>query len=184
MSKFLTGLVVPLSVLFAFSYANAKSGCCSWHGGVSHCDTSTGRQICNDGSYSPSCTCQYVPKPPPQQTSTTPTAYQSAPTVSSAQIKTEVTNSKSDYFKDFDGFRERLVDEFIGKFPDAKASTITYYVYTILPDVTCASNKFNCPDLITKEGAQKVYDKCMQEAGSDVHNLDADNDGQACEANE
>jgi len=35
-----------------------QRGCCSWHGGVSGC--SNGRVTCNDGSYSPSCTC-YVP---------------------------------------------------------------------------------------------------------------------------
>ena len=38
----------------------AKSGCCSWHGGVAGC-SSSGRQICNDGTLSPSCTC-YAPK--------------------------------------------------------------------------------------------------------------------------
>lgn len=32
-----------------------QSGCCSWHGGVSGC--SGGRVVCNDGSFSPSCTC-------------------------------------------------------------------------------------------------------------------------------
>ena len=32
-----------------------QSGCCSWHGGVDGC--SGGRIVCNDGSYSPSCTC-------------------------------------------------------------------------------------------------------------------------------
>ncbi len=34
---------------------SAKSGCCSWHGGVAGC--SGGRQVCNDGTLSPSCTC-------------------------------------------------------------------------------------------------------------------------------
>lgn len=38
----------------------AKSGCCSWHGGVNYCDTSVGRQVCNDGTYSPTCGCQYI----------------------------------------------------------------------------------------------------------------------------
>lgn len=32
-----------------------QRGCCSWHGGVSGC--SDGRIVCNDGTYSPSCTC-------------------------------------------------------------------------------------------------------------------------------
>jgi len=34
----------------------ATSGCCSWHSGVCGC-SSGGRQICCDGSLSPSCTC-------------------------------------------------------------------------------------------------------------------------------
>jgi hypothetical protein len=34
----------------------AQRGCCSHHGGVAGC-SSTGRQICNDGTLSPSCTC-------------------------------------------------------------------------------------------------------------------------------
>lgn len=33
----------------------AKSGCCSRHGGVSGCRD--GRQVCADGSLSPSCRC-------------------------------------------------------------------------------------------------------------------------------
>ena len=33
-----------------------RSGCCSWHGGVSGCSGS-GRVVCNDGTLSPSCTC-------------------------------------------------------------------------------------------------------------------------------
>ncbi|WP_294966244.1 hypothetical protein [Sulfurimonas sp.] len=38
-----------------------QRGCCSWHGGVSGC--SNGRVTCNDGTYSPSCTC-VVPQSP------------------------------------------------------------------------------------------------------------------------
>lgn len=59
--KFGTTLVLPLLIfLFSATSIFAKSGCCSWHGGVSGCDTSTGRQVCNDGTYSPSCTCAYI----------------------------------------------------------------------------------------------------------------------------
>ena len=47
-------LFIPLVVY-------AGRGCCSHHGGVSHCDTSTGKQVCNDGTYSPSCRCSYNP---------------------------------------------------------------------------------------------------------------------------
>lgn len=42
-------LLMPISVY-------AKRGCCSHHGGVVGC-SSGGRQICADGTFSPSCTC-------------------------------------------------------------------------------------------------------------------------------
>ena len=35
----------------------ARSGCCSWHGGV--CDCIGGRVVCCDGTFSPTCTCHY-----------------------------------------------------------------------------------------------------------------------------
>lgn len=34
----------------------AGQGCCSWHGGQCGCSNS-GRVICCDGTYSPSCRC-------------------------------------------------------------------------------------------------------------------------------
>lgn len=42
-------LLIPLGV-------QARQGCCSHHGGVAGC-SSSGRQVCNDGTLSPSCTC-------------------------------------------------------------------------------------------------------------------------------
>ena len=36
--------------------ANAQRGCCSHHGGVAGC-SENGRQVCRDGTLSPSCTC-------------------------------------------------------------------------------------------------------------------------------
>ena len=49
-------LLFILLALFTVSLY-AQRGCCSWHGGVAGCDPSSGRQICRDGSLSPSCTC-------------------------------------------------------------------------------------------------------------------------------
>jgi len=46
-----------LLVCFIPSFVNAQRGCCSHHGGVAGC-SSSGRQVCNDGTLSPSCTCQ------------------------------------------------------------------------------------------------------------------------------
>ncbi len=56
-------LAVALLVVISWpSYSLAGSGCCSWHGGQSYCDTSVGRWVCEDGTYSPSCGCSYIPK--------------------------------------------------------------------------------------------------------------------------
>lgn len=58
-------LLITLSIFFASSNSVlAQSGCCSYHGGVSHCDSSVGRQVCNDGTYSPSCVCYSPPAKP------------------------------------------------------------------------------------------------------------------------
>lgn len=48
--------------------ALARRGCCSWHGGVCGCDTNVGRQVCCDGTYSPTCTCAYIPQAPVVET--------------------------------------------------------------------------------------------------------------------
>ncbi len=49
-------LFVTLSLLFIW-FSFAKQGCCSRHDGVAYCDNSAWRYVCNDGTYSPSCTC-------------------------------------------------------------------------------------------------------------------------------
>lgn len=55
MEKVLLGII--LIIIFSFpNVSYARSGCCSHHGGVAGC-SSNGRQICNDGTLSPSCTC-------------------------------------------------------------------------------------------------------------------------------
>ena len=46
---FLLLIIFPMNVY-------AERGCCSHHGGVAGCSES-GRQICNDGTLSPTCTC-------------------------------------------------------------------------------------------------------------------------------
>ncbi|MCM8787531.1 MAG: hypothetical protein NC935_05700 [Candidatus Omnitrophica bacterium] len=68
--KYLFSIILFLFFLLISSISvYATRGCCSWHGGVCGCDTSVGRQICCDGTYSPSCTCAYIPQnynPPPK----------------------------------------------------------------------------------------------------------------------
>lgn len=52
-------------LLIAPAFTFAKQWCCSWHWWVSN-QCYNGRQVCNDGTYSPSCTCwvQYYESKP------------------------------------------------------------------------------------------------------------------------
>ncbi len=69
-------LILALVIFFLFPNTSlAKSGCCSWHDGV--CGCSGGRQLCCDGTLSPSCTCSYV-----------------APVVTTAPVKTSAQTPK------------------------------------------------------------------------------------------
>ena len=54
MRKFL--FVVCLISIFSICNVQAQRGCCSHHGGVSGL-CRNGKQVCNDGTTSPSCTC-------------------------------------------------------------------------------------------------------------------------------
>lgn len=60
-------LILTIVALFVSSPALAKRGCCSHHGGVSHCGDN-GYYICNDGKQSPSCTCDSSFSEPEQKT--------------------------------------------------------------------------------------------------------------------
>ena len=50
--------LILLLMLIPSLTASARSGCCSHHGGVQGCEQSSGRQVCRDGTYSPSCRCE------------------------------------------------------------------------------------------------------------------------------
>lgn len=46
----------------------------------------------------------------------------------------------------------------------------------------CSGNSYNCADFGSHAQAQSCFDYCNQTVGYDVHQLDGDNDGSACEA--
>lgn len=48
---------------------------------------------------------------------------------------------------------------------------------------SCSSDQYNCGDFSTWSAAQACYDYCMSTVGRDVHGLDRDKDGCACESN-
>jgi hypothetical protein len=47
----------------------------------------------------------------------------------------------------------------------------------------CSYNRYNCADFATQAEAQACYDYCMSCGVGDIHDLDRDNDGIACESN-
>ncbi len=49
------------------------------------------------------------------------------------------------------------------------------------PSCNCSGNIYNCPDFSTHSEAQSLYQCCMAKVGFDVHGLDRDKDGSACE---
>ena len=46
---------------------------------------------------------------------------------------------------------------------------------------SCRSDRYDCDDFKTRREARAKHDCCMRKVGYDVHNLDRDSDGIACE---
>ena len=46
---------------------------------------------------------------------------------------------------------------------------------------SCRTDRYNCADFKTRRKAREKHECCMQKVGYDVHNLDGDSDGIACE---
>lgn len=46
----------------------------------------------------------------------------------------------------------------------------------------CSSDKLNCKDFSTHAEAQTCYDYCIGQGKGDIHRLDADQNGNACES--
>lgn len=46
----------------------------------------------------------------------------------------------------------------------------------------CSANTYNCSNFKTQKEAQGLFDYCMAQVGIDIHKLDQDNNGDACES--
>ncbi|MDP3935190.1 MAG: excalibur calcium-binding domain-containing protein [Candidatus Giovannonibacteria bacterium] len=46
---------------------------------------------------------------------------------------------------------------------------------------SCRADRYDCHDFETRQEAREVYECCMKKVGYDVHRLDGDSDGIACE---
>ncbi len=65
-----------------------------------------------------------------------------------------------------------------------EASTVTVTpTQSGMPTVCdCSGDLYNCSDFGTRAAAQACYDYCYVLTGRDIHRLDADGDGEACES--
>lgn len=50
------------------------------------------------------------------------------------------------------------------------------------PICDCSYDRYNCGDFTTQAQAQECYDYCVAQGAGDIHRLDQDNDGVACES--
>jgi hypothetical protein len=52
---------------------------------------------------------------------------------------------------------------------------------TVLGPCSCTGDIYNCGDFASQTSAQACYDYCKSLGEGDIHKLDRDNDGRACE---
>ncbi len=50
------------------------------------------------------------------------------------------------------------------------------------PGIVCNADIYNCEDFSTPATAQHIYDYCLKTTGKDIHELDSDHNGVACES--
>ena len=46
--------------------------------------------------------------------------------------------------------------------------------------INCFSDEYSCDDFDGQDNAQSVYSYCLDDVGYDVHRIDINGDGQAC----
>ena len=73
--------------------------------------------------------------------------------------------------------------------PTATATATPTDTPTATPTITpaagpclCTADLYNCSDFATQPLAQACFDYCIAQVGFDVHHLDADGNGLACES--
>ncbi|PIZ76026.1 hypothetical protein COY05_02850 [Candidatus Peregrinibacteria bacterium CG_4_10_14_0_2_um_filter_38_24] len=94
------------------------------------------------------------------------------------------------YQKEFKTSEKQAMDSNVGLWADNVCSEENNIIIddeqTVNEEPTtgyiCSSNTYNCTDFSNKSDAQKVYDYCKAQVGTDIHKLDGDNNGLACES--
>jgi len=52
----------------------------------------------------------------------------------------------------------------------------------VFPTFDCSKDVYNCANFTTYPEAQGVFDYCIKQGKGDIHRLDADGNGKACES--
>ena len=78
----------------------------------------------------------------------------------------------------------KIIEEVIPKVMEAPAPIPTPTPIETAPQTTydCSGNTYNCGDFKTHQEAQNAFEYCQQEVGKDIHKLDQDKNGDACES--
>ena len=181
--KKLSLFLVILLVVFFPNGVSAKRGCCSWHGGVAGCNED-GRQICKDGTLSPSCTCTPTKKTVYGCTDKTAKNYNSKATKNDGSCKYYVYGCTGKEAKNYNSLA------------DKDNGTCEYYVYGCTDkeaknynkdaekdDNSCEYYKYGCTDKkainydsnAEKDDGTCDYPKEAEETG--VSNSSSDNPG-------
>ncbi|KTD02584.1 hypothetical protein OQJ19_13330 [Fluoribacter gormanii] len=81
---------ITILFLLGSPLVGAYAACCSGHGGVASCNTTTGFQMCKDGTASPTCKCKKA-----KSTTATTTTTKSHTTTKTTPATTTTTTTKS-----------------------------------------------------------------------------------------
>lgn len=66
--------------------------------------------------------------------------------------------------------------------PTATSTSAPTPTATMAMQYICTSDAYNCSDFATQSEAQEVFDYCVNLGFGDIHRLDRDNNGVACES--
>lgn len=88
-------LAFVIIILLVPNKVFAARGCCSHHGGQNYCDTSVGKWVCNDGTYSPTCTCQKVSSTDNAKNNTNETKNDTKDNINSNKTNTTISSVDS-----------------------------------------------------------------------------------------
>jgi len=82
-----------------------------------------------------------------------------------------------------DGNTYQVTTEKSHNYQPIVSSTASSYTSSAVSGVCdCSGNIYNCADFSTHDAAQSCYEYCISQGKGDIHRLDGDSDGQACES--